>query len=222
MFVDFHSHVLPQADHGSRSSDMSIAQLCEAKKAGVDTIVATPHFYIERDSVDSFLERREASYMRLMEKTETDIKIIKAAEVRLDIGVSELPDLEKLCIEGTSYILLELPEEPWQYWYFDFIEEIAETRGLSPIFAHVDRYSPHGREKLLSLGYTAQINASALLGPFRKKYYSKLIESGAVHVMGSDTHGNGEASYAAFSKAVSKLGPNMEKLTLNSRKILSL
>ncbi len=222
MFVDFHSHVLPRADHGSKSSDMSIAQLREAKKAGIDTIVATPHFYLERDSVDSFLERRESCYLRLMQKAETDIKIIKAAEVRLDIGVSELPDLERLCIEGTNHILLELPDEPWQYWFFEFIKEIAEVRGLSPIFAHVDRYSPRGREKLLSLGYKAQINASALFGLGRKKYYSSLIEAGKIHVIGSDTHGDGTASYATFSKAAAKLGPNMEKLTLNSRKILSL
>lgn len=42
MYVDFHSHILPKADHGSESVEMSLMQLYCAEKAGVDTIVATP------------------------------------------------------------------------------------------------------------------------------------------------------------------------------------
>ena len=43
--VDFHSHILPGVDHGSASLEMSVEMLKTAKKAGVATIVATPHFY---------------------------------------------------------------------------------------------------------------------------------------------------------------------------------
>lgn len=220
MFVDFHSHVLPRADHGAKNSAMSLSQLREASLCGIDTVVATPHFYIEHDTVDSFLSRRESCYSALEEKNDTGVKVIKAAEVRLDIGISELPDLEKLCIGNTKYILLEFPPEPWQYWYFDFLKEI-EARGLCPVIAHIDRYSARGREKLLSLGYKTQINATALLGFGKKKYYSKLIEEDKVHVIGSDSHGDGTDSYPFFVKAARKLGDNMEKLAFNSRRILT-
>ena len=39
MFVDFHSHILPGADHGSQNIRTSLAQLRHAAAAGVDTIV---------------------------------------------------------------------------------------------------------------------------------------------------------------------------------------
>jgi len=40
-------------------------QLYCAERAGVDTIVATPHLYPAEDTVDAFLERREKAYEKL-------------------------------------------------------------------------------------------------------------------------------------------------------------
>ena len=222
MYVDFHSHILPGADHGSPNVRTSLAQLRFALEAGVDTIVATPHFYIDEDSVESFLERREAAYELLRENNESGIKIIKGAEVQLAIGVSELPDLSKLCIGDTKYILIEFPEEPWPYWMFDFFSDISEKHGLCPIIAHVDRYSEKGREKLLGLSAKVQMNASSVLGfggSARKNL--KLLRRGEIDVLGSDTHGRGEQSYKEFAKAVKKAGPSIDRITTISRKILA-
>ena len=55
MRIDFHAHVLPHADHGSTSVESSIKQIEEAKKAEVDFIVATPHFYPNKHNLYSFL-----------------------------------------------------------------------------------------------------------------------------------------------------------------------
>ena len=42
--IDFHSHILPGIDDGSKSVEMSL-QMIEALSAqGVDTICATSHF----------------------------------------------------------------------------------------------------------------------------------------------------------------------------------
>jgi len=222
MFVDFHSHILPGADHGSQNIRTSLAQLRHAAAAGVDTIVATPHFYIEEDTVDEFLKRREEAFALLSENNESGIEIIKAAEVQLAIGISELCGLEKLCIGDTKYILLEFPPEPWPYWMFDFVSDIIEKRALLPIIAHIDRYSERGREKLLSLGVKYQVNASSLIGfCSTKKKLLGLVKSGAVDVLGSDTHGSGEVSYKLFSKATKKLGDSALQIAENSRKILT-
>ena len=43
--IDFHSHVLPGIDDGSRDVEMSLAMLREMRAQGVDVCVATPHFY---------------------------------------------------------------------------------------------------------------------------------------------------------------------------------
>ena len=222
MFVDFHSHILPRADHGSDSIETSLLQLQNAAKAGVDTIIATPHYYIEDNTIEEFLDRREKSFLELSKANDSGIEILRAAEVQIAIGVSELPDLPKLCIEGTNYILLEFPPEPWPYWIYNAVGEIRGKRGLVPICVHIDRYSPRGCEKILKTGAFVQINASAFSGfSWRRRYFSKLISEGSVHLLGSDAHGDGSAEYGDFAKAAKKLNKLMPHITENSRKILA-
>ena len=64
--VDFHSHILPGADHGSDSIDTTLFQLNSAMACGIDRIIATPHFYPNIHTVEDFLTRRNASYEALM------------------------------------------------------------------------------------------------------------------------------------------------------------
>ena len=52
--IDWHSHVLPALDDGSRSVDESLALLKMLSEQGVDTVIATPHFYADRESLSSF------------------------------------------------------------------------------------------------------------------------------------------------------------------------
>ena len=58
MNIDFHAHVLPGADHGSANLDTSLKQLALAKQAGIDHVIATPHFYPRHDAPERFLKRR--------------------------------------------------------------------------------------------------------------------------------------------------------------------
>ena len=59
--IDWHSHVLPALDDGSHSIAQSLEMLTMLKEQGVDTVIATPHFYANDESVEKFLERRERS-----------------------------------------------------------------------------------------------------------------------------------------------------------------
>ena len=63
--VDFHAHILPGADHGSRSLETSLTQIKLANECGVDKIIATPHFYPDKISLERFLDIREAAYQTL-------------------------------------------------------------------------------------------------------------------------------------------------------------
>ena len=56
--LDYHAHILPGCDHGSDSVETSRRQLEMARKAGVATVCATPHFYPQRETVACFLDRR--------------------------------------------------------------------------------------------------------------------------------------------------------------------
>ena len=158
----------------------------------------------------------------LDEKNDTGIKIVRAAEVQLAIGIEKLERLEELCIEGTNYILIEFPPEPWPYWIFDSVTEIARTRRLRPICAHIDRYSHLGRAQILKLNTDVQMNVGAMFDSRRhRREYIDLIADDYIHLLGSDAHGDGEGAYKDYTSAVKKIGKYMPYMTNNARKILA-
>ena len=57
MIIDFHSHVLPGIDDGSDDVATSLAMLEASRAQGVDVVIATPHFYAEKEKMDSYLEK---------------------------------------------------------------------------------------------------------------------------------------------------------------------
>ena len=50
--IDFHSHILPQIDDGSKSIEMTINMLKKAEQSGTTDIIATPHFMRGRFEVE--------------------------------------------------------------------------------------------------------------------------------------------------------------------------
>ena len=107
---DFHSHIMPQTDHGCISVDEAVAQLKLAAHYGVARVISTSHFYPHRDSVESFIKRRNDAYAALKENLNEELPEIRlAAEVLLCANMDQLPDLDALCVHGTKWILVELP-----------------------------------------------------------------------------------------------------------------
>ena len=47
--IDFHSHILPGIDDGSRNVQTSVDMLRMCKEHGVDLMIATPHFQQGRE-----------------------------------------------------------------------------------------------------------------------------------------------------------------------------
>src|SRR5665647_379018 len=105
--VDFHAHILPGVDHGSKDLDTSLKQLQAAKKAGVVTVVTTPHFYSWRQDLTTFLPLREKAF-DLMQgyARQVNMQLISAAEVTLSMDLAKLVGLEQLCVGTTNYILI--------------------------------------------------------------------------------------------------------------------
>ena len=179
--ADFHAHILPKADHGSDSLSTSLIQLRRAKAANVDEIFTTPHFYVDQNPIDKFLSRRERCFDTLQNAAilhNIDIKLHKSAEVTLVLGLSKLPDLDKLCIENTRYMLLEMPiGEPWQPWVYSAIDELRD-RGIEPILAHIERYDKASLERIFEYDIKTQINANSLFnGYFTRRRIKSYIST---------------------------------------------
>lgn len=200
--VDFHAHILPEADHGSDSPKTTASQLQLAKDHGVTRIVATPHFYPHTHTLDDFLRIRQKSVEKLQIQKEIDSVEVKiGAEVLLCAGLEKLPNINELCLNGTNMMLLELP-------FFDFKEDYCITvskmleNGIDVILAHADRYPQKNIEELIDIGVSKlQLNADALSGIFKTKHLYDWLDRNLVVALGSDIHGAKASAYKKFNKA---------------------
>lgn len=195
--IDFHSHILPKLDDGSKSTDMSLEMLSKSFDYGIDVMVATPHFYIKHNTVDNFISQRSASYNALMGKVKaygTDLPdIVLGAEVYYFDSLCALPDIEKLCIADTKYLLLEMPFAPWTSKMVGTVEKLVYDCGITPVMAHIDRYLEFQKhnsyiDDIIGLGAVIQMNGEYINGFFTRGSALKLIKNGTVSLLGSDCH----------------------------------
>ena len=69
MLTEYHCHILPQIDDGSKSIEMSLKMAEIMQAQGVERIIATPHFYAHREkSVSDYLQKRQSAYAKIKEK----------------------------------------------------------------------------------------------------------------------------------------------------------
>lgn len=230
--IDFHTHILPGMDDGSRSLEQSVAMLREAKSQGVEWIVATPHFYPEDESVESFLERREkaeAALRKEMAKHEDLPQVVVGAEVYYFTGISDSDILQKLTIGDSRYVMVEPPLSPWPERVFRELEGIVLQQGLIPIVAHIDRYVRPFRtykipERLSAMPLLVQASGEFFLDKRTKNMALRMLRKGQIHLLGSDAH-NMEERCPNLGQAAEvirkKLGEDLlEEISQSSRELL--
>lgn len=217
--LDFHAHILPGADHGSDGLQTSLRQLTLAEQAGIDTIVATPHFYPQADEFGSFLRTRRSTLRQLRENYHGSIRILAGAEVHMCVGLDHLDGLEELCIPGTNVMLCELPFRAYSNGLTDTFERLLDERGICPVLAHVDRYEPNCIENLFGMGLLGQLNAEALNHRMHRRRFLPWIDRGNIVALGSDIHGT-EIGYSQYLRAADWLGERMDSIEQRVRELL--
>lgn len=190
--TDLHTHILPHMDDGAKDLSESLAMLEMERTQGVDTVVLTPHFYRERETAEEFLQRRQLAMETLSQALpEGSPQLILGTEVAWFSSLAEEPELDKLCLGDTKYILLELPYASWSKYLLDQVYQFANNSGLTPILAHVERYLPLQKrqqvEALLSMGLPMQMSADALTRPFAGRKMLELLKRGQWYI-GTDCH----------------------------------
>ncbi len=216
--IDFHSHILPAADHGSNGLDTSLSQLALLEKAGVDIAVATSHFYPQNETVDAFLERREKAAGELAAHKSDKIKIALGAEVYCVAGLENMDGIEKLTIKGTNTLLLEMP---MAFWNTNIITTaLALNERFDLVLAHIDRYPSNELSKLLDFGITAQVNAGNILKGHNKKRLYGWLGEGLVVALGSDLHGEDKKAVKAFTKAQKALKYDIDDIFSKTEELI--
>jgi len=200
VFLDFHAHVLPGVDHGSPDLAHSIRQLSVAATCGVTELVATPHFYSGRENLERFLERRQLAYEAISAANETGISIHLGAEVQISSVLLELPELERLAVDGGKTLLLELPQGVLGSRIIDILRNV-QARQFHVVIAHVDRYDKSIALELEDEEIGMQINGEALSTLRKRHLWKDMIQRGAITWLGSDVHQQVESAYHDYSKA---------------------
>ena len=223
--VDFHTHILGGVDHGSQTLATSVAQWRLMQASGLSAVVATPHFYAhEEASVETYLARRDAAAHALFREVrgESDMRLYLGAEVLVFPGLEELPDLEKLTVAGTDIILLEMPLGGWSHLHLRTVSRIA-SRGLTPLLAHLNRYSLHSLDMLYdNPAFLFQVNLSALLGfGAIPRYFRRMLKAGAIAALGSDLHGTPKDGYDTHVRAFLKAGAELDTVNAHTSEMLA-
>lgn len=193
MIIDFHTHILPGIDDGSKHLDMSIEMLSEEYDQGVDVVIATPHFYASNTTLQKFLVDRDKAYRSITDKKLTGIPdILLGAEVAMFSRMDVAEDIELLCIENTKTMLIEMPFRQWTDQDVRMLRNLL-TRGIVPIIAHIERDLKYQRQKkfledILDLPLYVQVNAEGLNSWHIKRTLLDMFKNGFAHLLGSDCH----------------------------------
>ena len=169
--IDIHSHVLFEIDDGAESLKTSLQLCLDSYRNGCDDLVLTPHFF-EYDSVSDFVEERNDKIeilRKVLSEKNIPLRVHPGAELFLSNDIFEAENLDELTINGSRYMLCEMPLIPFDTrfvtrWFDNLID-----RGYTPILAHPERYFEIHRnlsviDELLDRDVVFQVNIDSLIG----------------------------------------------------------
>ena len=232
--TDFHSHILPNVDDGSKSVEESIALLRMEAEQGIGHVIATPHFYPQYDSPDAFLRRRANAEAVLREEMALHFglpQVSLGAEVYFFPGISESDALHQLTISEKKCIMIEMPPAPWTEDMYRELEAIYTQRGFQPILAHVDRYirpwHTHGiLRRLQDMPVLVQANADFFLEKGTAAMAMRMLRKDQIHLLGSDCHNTSKRKPnlgAVIAKVRGKLGEGvLERIQEYENRVLDI
>ena len=195
--LDLHNHILPGVDDGPSTMAESVEMALMAYEDGTRTIVATPHNrdVNERSSISTVRSLVDRLNQEIQAQS-ISLKVILGMENHLEMDTVEQIDKGRaLPIEGTHYILIELPFEFYPFYGEEVLFNL-QLKGLRPIVVHPERNlaiqeKPQILANLVSKGALAQITAgsiSGLLGRDHQKAARELLQQNLVHMIASDGH----------------------------------
>ncbi len=194
--TDFHTHILPDMDDGTKSTDEAVKILTALKICGFTDVVLSPHYYSNREDMYAFLQRREKCFALLKSALEgiSVPKLHIGAEVYLSALLFNNVDLRELTLDGKGvYMLTELPyDHKLTGTTLANLERLAYVRGITPVLAHIERYpyllDGKGLKPLLEMGCKVQVNYRAFTVPSYGRKLKKLIKHGYIDALGTDVH----------------------------------
>lgn len=207
--IDFHSHILPNIDDGSRSYEESKIILMEAKNMGFDKIISTSHYALNCFETPEY--KREQVIEELNQEQNVP-EIFLGSEIFLNYTIVDLLEKYKAStINKTHYVLFELPLRH-QFPNLKITINKLKENNYIPILAHPERYSVIQKNfnlllELKDMGVLFQSNYGSILGMYglgAKLTFKKMLKNNLVDLLGSDVH-RPNSIYPKIPKAIEKI-----------------
>ena len=191
--IDFHTHILPGVDDGSRSAAESIDLLSAEAQQGITRVILTPHYYAHENSPVEFLKKRYNAWKELEPHLSPELPDVRlGAEVQYFEGICAVSDIHHLRIEGTELLLLEMPFCQWTDRMVTDVLDLNDQPDTQVVLAHIERYIPmqaHGIwEQLKSYGILMQSNVSFFANWKTRHRAMSMLRRGEIDFLGSDCH----------------------------------
>lgn len=227
--IDFHSHILPKIDDGSKSDEETENLLLEAKNVGFTKIISTSHYAFNCFEIPEY--KREQIIQELNEDRDTP-EIILGSEIFLNYNIIDLlKEYKASTINKTNYILFELPLREQFYNLKDILNRLKEN-DYKLILAHPERYNIVQKNmnflyELKNMGVLFQSNYGSILGTYglnAQFTLKKMLKNNLVTFLGSDVHRE-KTIYPNIPKAINKISKiisnnYLEDLTTNNAEII--
>lgn len=195
---DFHCHILPGIDDGSRDMEMTDTMLSMEKEQGVDHILFTPHFYAQKQSATEFIRHRGNAFDRvkgLIEAKGYAIETRAAAETFFFKGISEAGILDDLCMNTSlsQVLFLEMPFAQWRRSMYEEVKALIEKRGLTVVLVHIERFIGFQKDRtvwdeIFSMPVAAQHNAGIYKSIMKRGAGIRTIKEHWPVILGTDAH----------------------------------
>lgn len=232
MLCDLHTHILHGIDDGAADLACALELVKQEQDCGVDTIVLTPHFRAQKRHPEEFFALRARATEELRAACGDGVTFRLGAEVLYSQYLSSIENIRDFCIEGTDYLLLEMP------YFAEFNDRVLQAvgrlrdeHGILPILAHVERYEAVRRNPYLlasfrEYGCLFQVNASTFEtgGFFARRFVKTLVRERLVDLVASDCHDSKSRPAAlkgAFDSVTQRFGADFaEYLKHNAVRVL--
>lgn len=194
-FIDYHSHILPGVDDGSRSLEQSLRMLSRYEELGVREVWLTPHVMEDIPNTPESLRERFAWFS---DQYKGNITLKLAAENMLDSLFEDR--LEKGQVlplgDGGEYLLVETSYFNPPMNFHAKLERI-KSHGFYPLLAHPERYEymqMSDYRELKEMKVAFQLNVPSLTGLYGqhvKRKAEALQKAGLYDFSGCDLHSPG-------------------------------
>lgn len=195
IIADIHTHILYGVDDGAENIHESLELIKTEISTGINTIVLTPHFDAYNDSLDIFKEKCKDSYNNLLKNTDRqNINLLLGSETFYSSALLYYHTLRPLCINGTSYLLIEFSTDmKFNKNFFVQFEKLIIKFDIVPIIAHTERYSYIRRhmktlKKFQKIGCLIQVNADYIINNIDRNFTKKMFRRFYIDIIASDCH----------------------------------